>query len=186
MRLYLYRGLDNERAPKDVTRVIIDDSITIIRGEALCVCKSLVSVIMGENVKRIGAFAFMNCHALRFIRLSKKLESVGVFALYLCRSLEALFLPSTLKAIEENAFAGCQSLRLLILPNAIVLTNVSKGIIFGTTIKEAVVAAGVMHEYDCNDNWRYNKSSCLVNKWLYHHMDGSPFHKLCYNSSITT
>ena len=80
MRLYLYRGLDNERAPKDVTRVIIDDSITIIRGEAFCVCKSLVSVIMGENVKRIGAFAFMNCHALRFIRLSKKLESVGVFA----------------------------------------------------------------------------------------------------------
>ena len=25
-----------------------------------------------------------------------------------------------------------------------------------------------------------------VYKWLIHHMDGAPFHKLCYNSSITT
>ena len=31
-----------------------------------------------------------------------------------------------------------------------------------------------------------NESERRVNEWLHQHMDVSPFHKLCYDSSITT
>ena len=43
-------------------------------------------------------------------------------------------------------------------------------------------------EYKDDDCYgvKYYESSRRVNEWLYHHMDNAPFHKLCYNSSITT
>ena len=63
MKLYIYQGLDNEEVPKDVTHVIVDNSVTIIKREAFLECRRLVSVIMGDNVKRIEAGAFHYCRA---------------------------------------------------------------------------------------------------------------------------
>ena len=67
MKLYFYRGIDNEKVPKDVTRVIVDGSVAIIKKSAICECMHLVSAIMGDNVKRIEQLAFYNCVALRCI-----------------------------------------------------------------------------------------------------------------------
>ena len=50
---YIYRGLKNEEVPKDVTRVIVDGSVTAIKWRAFNNCELLVCVIMGDNVKRI-------------------------------------------------------------------------------------------------------------------------------------
>ena len=86
--------------------------------------------------------------------------------------MEALFLPSTLKSIEHHAFARCRSLRLLILPNDIDLSNVGNDIIDQTAIGHIATTAGMPFS--------------RVNEWLFHHMDDSPFHELCYNSSATT
>ena len=38
------------------------------------------------------------------------------------------------------------------------------------------------------DDWgaATQESNRRVHEWLIHHMDQTPFHKLCYNSSITT
>ncbi len=77
MKLYIYRGLKNERVPKDITNVNVDSSVTTIEQSAFLECKILVSVIMGDNVKRIEMYAFWDCHALRRIRLSKTLEYNG-------------------------------------------------------------------------------------------------------------
>ena len=73
MKLHIYKGLDNENVPKDVTHVIVDDSVTIIKKGAFYNCEHLVFVIMGDNVKRIRMEAFRSCIVLRFIRLSKAL-----------------------------------------------------------------------------------------------------------------
>ena len=64
MKLYIYRGLENEKVPKDVTHVIVASSVTVIKKEAFNECKLLVSVIMGDNVKRIEEWAFKYCTAL--------------------------------------------------------------------------------------------------------------------------
>ena len=76
---------------------------------------------------------------------------------------------------------NCQSLRLLILPHDIDLDN-AEVIINFTAIYQIARNAGVTYE---NRNIT-DESNRRVNEWLFHHMDQAPFHKLCYNSSITT
>ena len=148
-KLYLYRGLDNEKVPKDVTHVIVDDFVTVIKKNAFYQCELLVSLIMGDSVKRIEGWAFYYCDALQFIRLSKALKYIGTCAFTYCRSLEALFLPSTVKSIGYLEFNHCDSLRLLVLPNGIDLRKVGNMLIIDTGIQQVARAAGV--EYDYNE-----------------------------------
>uniref|UniRef100_A0A7S3VGD5 Leucine-rich repeat domain-containing protein n=1 Tax=Chaetoceros debilis TaxID=122233 RepID=A0A7S3VGD5_9STRA len=201
MRVHIYRGLekDEERIPKDVTHVIIDKSVTVIRKRAFSGRKRIISVIMADNVKRIEKEGFRSCYALRFIQLSKTLEYIGKYAFYKCYDLEALFLPSTVESIETHAFNSCQSLRLLILPNDVDIGNNLIHIhrlVGGTDIRKIAKYDGVVFyggygvgginssDRSERDPWRdYRKR---MNNWLIHHMDHFPFHKLCYNSSITS
>jgi len=185
MKLHIYHGLDGEIVPDDVTHVVVDNSVTVIKKKAFENCGLLVSIIMGDNVKRIEYYAFGACRALRFVRLSRTLEYIGYHAFGYCSSLEALFLPSTVTSIEYVAFGYCRSLRLLILPNDIDLDNVDE-IIDETAIYQIAENAGVAYEEDDPGYDVTEESERRVNEWLYHHMDNSPFHKICYNSSITT
>ena len=176
MKLYFFQGLAGEIVPKDITHVIIDRKVTVIKWHAFRMCRHrLVSIIMGDNVKRIEMKAFAGCYALRFIRLSKTLEYIGYNAFKYCYSLEALFLPSTVKSIEYKAFYWCRSLRLLILPNDINLNNVGSGIINNTAIYQFAENAGVEYEWNY-DGIVTEESSRRVNEWLNHHMDHAPFH----------
>eukprot|EP01083_Nonionella_stella_P141817 437639_1 len=181
MKLYHYRGLNNEKVPKDATHVIVDDSVVVIRMFAFMECRNIVSIIMGDNVKRIEKHVFMCCAALRFIRLSRTLNYIGEAAFIHCESLEALFLPSTVKTIRDNVFAFCRSLRFLILPNDINLSNLGSRIIKQTAISQISKDAGVPYEF----YRRYDESNLRVNKWLKHHMDEAPpFHKMCFDPFV--
>ena len=183
MKLYIYHGLDGEIVPKDVTHVIVDSNVTVIKKRAFSNCIHLVSLIMVDNVKIIELGAFSYCRALRFIRLSKTLEYIGRCAFFRCDSLEALFLPSTVKSIDYRAFMYYQSLRLIILPNNIDNGKVGMHIITNTTaVYQIAEASGV--EYDDEDN--ADESNRQVNEWLIHHMDQVPFNKPFYDSSVTT
>ena len=77
MKLYIYQGLKNEKAPKDVTHVFVDSNVTVIKQMTFYHCSHLVSVIMGDNVKRIEGSAFHRCCALR------KNQLVKIFWFYL-------------------------------------------------------------------------------------------------------
>eukprot|EP01083_Nonionella_stella_P032298 88396_1 len=179
MKLYIYRGLHGENVPREVTHVIVDESVTSIKKEAFSRCRHLVSLIMGNNIKRIERHAFYFCIALQFIRLSNTLECIEREAFHECRSLEALFIPLTVTMIEPHAFLDCYSLRLLFLPNGIDFSNVGDVIIYDTAIYRIAKAAGLVYRLSCDSHHQ-------VNVWLIHHMDDWPFHRLCYNSSITT
>ena len=188
MKLYIYRSLENEEVPKDITHVIVDSNVTVIMKRDFQCCELLVYVIMGDNVKRIEEWAFRRCVALRFIRLSNTLDYIGEGAFYCCDSLEPLFLPSTVKSIERWAFEECQSLRLPILRNDIDLDNV-EAIVNGTAIHHIAGNAGVAYAYNIYPVTGFvitEESILRVNEWLIHQTDEAPFHKLCYNSSIAT
>ena len=190
MKLYIYRGLDNEKVPKDIDpHVIIENGVATIKKDAFCRCKHLVSIIMDDNVKTIEGYAFYCCHALRIIRLSNKLEYIGDHAFGSCDSLEVLFLPSTVKIIAcwDWTFVNCESLRLLILPDAFNTGNgnASGDIRGGVTrvikgsVHQTADIAGVRYELiDEYDSLRFTIEI--------YHMDDSPFHKLYYNSSVNT
>eukprot|EP00554_Chaetoceros_debilis_P011175 CAMPEP_0194109420 /NCGR_PEP_ID=MMETSP0150-20130528/8911_1 /TAXON_ID=122233 /ORGANISM="Chaetoceros debilis, Strain MM31A-1" /LENGTH=201 /DNA_ID=CAMNT_0038798367 /DNA_START=65 /DNA_END=667 /DNA_ORIENTATION=+ len=185
MRLHIYHGLDGEIVPKDVTHVIVDNSVTVIKKWAFYECRHLVSLIMGDSVKRIEEKVFIYCVALRFIRLSKALEYIAAGAFWCCESLEALFLPSTVTSIGYRAFSGCRSMRLLILPHDIDVSNVGEMIIYDINQQNGIqqIAKNAGMGYDYED---FVESGRRVNEWLIHQMDEAPFHKLCSNSSVTT
>uniref|UniRef100_A0A7S3Q5T2 Leucine-rich repeat domain-containing protein n=1 Tax=Chaetoceros debilis TaxID=122233 RepID=A0A7S3Q5T2_9STRA len=184
MILYSYRGDHDERVPSNVSHVIIEESVTTIKEEAFYNCHSLVSVIMGDSVHTIEFAAFSHCRALQFIRLSKTLKVIGIDAFRDCRSLNALFLPSTVNVIQGWSFQYCRSLRFLILPDDFNLSHVGNMIIRGTPIHQFAEAAGIGYEFDYPE--ATDGISPRINEWLFRHMDESPFHKGCYDSSITT
>ena len=109
---------------------------------------------------------------------------MGRSAFFGCKSLEALFLPSTVKATDYEAFKWCGSLRLLLLPHDIDPSNIGTEIIHESSIIKIAAKVGVRYL------WRgygiTDESSLQVNEWMIRHMDEAPFHKLCFNSSITT
>ncbi len=92
-KLYIYHGLDYERAPFDTIEVMIHHSVKIIKEWAFDDCKQLRRVIMHDNIETIEDYAF-----------------------YQCSSLDALFLPNSLMSIGDGAFMGCRSLRILSIP----------------------------------------------------------------------
>ena len=149
-RLHLYRGFSKEveKVPRDVTHVIVDDSVTIIKKDAFYWCKHLVSVIMGDNVKRIEDRAFYYCRALCFIRLSKTLEFIGERAFFRCQSLEALFLSLTVVSIKHQAFSGCRSLRLLVLPDDIDIYNSCKATGSSMCVYHDASSNSIMYQFD--------------------------------------
>eukprot|EP01083_Nonionella_stella_P099060 278600_1 len=177
MILHYYHGLDNdeEKVPKDVTHVIVDDSVTVIKEcaffkckqlvsfimgdtgtcsvtviekEAFFMCEQLVSITMGDSVKKIEEYAFERCEHLRFIRLSKTLEYIGRKAFYRCKSLEVLILPSTMEEIHDHLFSFCERLRILILPETIEYDNVGREIIaFSALDRIAQDVGGVHYDY---------------------------------------
>jgi len=91
--IYVYVGLEGERAPKDTTEIVFHPSVKIIKEWAFEYCTKLRRVIMNENVEVIEHHAF-----------------------YECRSLDAMFLPSSIKKIGGCAFEGCPNLRILSIP----------------------------------------------------------------------
>lgn len=187
MRRYIYQGLDKEIIPWDVSHVVVDEGVTVIKECAFetSTGSHIVSVIMGDNVKRIEESAFCCCYALRFIRLSKTLEYIGECSFSFCESLEALFLPSAVTYIDIKAFNGCHSLILLTLPNDIDLDN--NGIVYDTGIAQIAEFADVTYEMIANDEDNLtDESNVRVNEWLIHYLDESPFHKLCCTSFVTT
>jgi len=70
------------------------------------------------------------------------------------------------------------------LPNTIDLGNIGRGVIYEAAISQIAETAGANYELD--EGSITTESSRRVNEWLVHHMDGAPFHKLCYDPSITT
>jgi len=204
MKLHYYLGLLDEEIPYDVTHVIVDDSVRIIREEAFVCMEYLVSVIMADTVEKIEDDAFRACYSLKYIRISKTLRMIGDGAFYDCTSLEILILPSSVILIEGAAFGRCQSLRILILSelngnncgddeNRIIRNEL---LIHGTAIQQIAEAAGVQYrdagpgapgtEPGQGRGFRIESIESIrqVNEWLIHHMDGSPFHKLCYRADI--
>ena len=63
MRLYIFRGLDAERVPWNVTHAIVDESVTIIKEGAFYACRRhLVSIIMGDNGTSRHSTSFVMTH----------------------------------------------------------------------------------------------------------------------------
>ena len=126
--IFVYTG---GRAPRDVKRVKIDESVDTIPQEAFADCEELTEVKGHNKLKKIERRAFYRCRRLK--RLMKmngvieiahhafngctalsdldfdKLEIIGNCAFCFCYSLKLINLPSV-RRVAENAFWRCTAL----------------------------------------------------------------------------
>jgi len=125
---YIYNGMGV--IPPHVTRVRIDESVTVIPARAFYGHPSIREVDFHYGVKTVAAFAFYkctslkrvimpgvevvfqcafpNCYALTDVECGK-LERIGLEAFDGCKSLESIDLPST-KIVGVCAFNECAAL----------------------------------------------------------------------------
>ena len=72
---------------KDITSVVVPDSVYQIGYATFANCSSLVSVTLPNSVTNIGKEAFFGCTALTSITIPNGVTDIGNFAFDGCRSL---------------------------------------------------------------------------------------------------
>jgi len=125
---YIYNGTGV--IPPGVTRVRIDESLTVIPKDAFYKNRTIEEVDFHVDVKTVKEYAFASCPSLRRVRMPGvrvvegwafadcgaltdvdcgKLERIGRNAIWRCESLTIINLPSA-KIVEGCAFDECRAL----------------------------------------------------------------------------
>ena len=125
---YIYTGGDGQRdepvAPKNVTHVTLDPSVTVIGEYVIHGCTSLVSVDIPKSVTTIDEYAFAGCTSLVSVIIPTSVTTIGYNAFSGCRSLVSVIIPTSVTTIGEWVFHGCTSLVSVIIPTSV--TKISK------------------------------------------------------------
>eukprot|EP00984_Skeletonema_dohrnii_P003588 scaffold1216_cov73-Skeletonema_dohrnii-CCMP3373.AAC.1 len=127
---YTFTGREGEVIPRNVTRVRIHKSLTVIPADAFEGNRHIEELECHDRVKTVGGWAFANCPSLRIVRMPGvreveseafadcealaivecgKLERIGESAFGRCISLGSIILQSS-KIVEGLAFSRCKSL----------------------------------------------------------------------------
>lgn len=97
-----------------LTSVTIGDNVTSIGRDAFSYCSSLQEIEIPSSVKIIDQLAFSSCNNLTEVTLNNGLETIGSYAFSYCSSLSSITLPSSLTLIENKAFYLCESLKTVV------------------------------------------------------------------------
>eukprot|EP00984_Skeletonema_dohrnii_P008485 scaffold3125_cov118-Skeletonema_dohrnii-CCMP3373.AAC.3 len=124
---YTFTGGDDEAVPRNVTRVRIDESLTVIPARAFDENPSIEEVDCHDRVKTVEEYAFRNCTSLRKV-IMPGVKVVGYGAFDGCYAL-AIVECDKLERIERCAFYCCNSLGSINLPSARSLRLVHSGIV---------------------------------------------------------
>jgi len=104
---------------KELTKVIIPNSVTSIGTEAFSECDKLTIVKMSEGVISIGDLAFYECHALINVNIPNSVTSIGVGSFSDCDGLTNVSLGKSVTTIGIGAFLNCYNLTNVTLPSSV-------------------------------------------------------------------
>lgn len=104
---------------KDITHIIIPDTVTSIGKRAFFNCTSLKKIALPDSLSNIEEYAFYNCSALEELHLPHSLTRISRYCFEHCKSLTSLVIPDTITHINEGAFDDCQQLEHVEIPNSV-------------------------------------------------------------------
>ena len=123
-------GADPQNKP--VGKLVIPDKdpatglpVTSLKTDAFKDCKELTAVIIPDSVEKIQSRAFNDCTALTDVKLPRWLRELYLEAFMNCSSLAKIDLPDELEKIDSNAFSGTAISSLTIPANVSVWGLVS-------------------------------------------------------------
>ena len=104
---------------KEITDVVIPDSITSIGNYSFCGCNDLASVSIPESVTSIGDYAFSDCRGLTSVNIPETIKSIGNYAFSGCSSLISITIPRAITCIRDGTFSGCCDLTSATIPESV-------------------------------------------------------------------
>ena len=127
---------------KDLTSVVIPNTVKSIGKEAFGGCSGLKSVKISQFLTTIGNNAFNDCDNIRSLDIDNNqfasisyfddsrtslenlilgdaVTEIGKNAFYGCKNLKWVNMPNTVTTIGKNAFYGCSKLELVVIPNSV-------------------------------------------------------------------
>ncbi|MCR5358282.1 MAG: leucine-rich repeat domain-containing protein [Thermoguttaceae bacterium] len=111
-------GISDFGIPKDISGIVIPDSVKEIGWLAFEGCTSLTSVEIPGSVTKIDAEAFTGCTSLTSVVIPDSVTKIGAWAFCDCISIKSVDIPDSVKEIGGGAFEGCTSLtEIKVSPN---------------------------------------------------------------------
>lgn len=80
--------------------------VTHIASKAFYDWKELTSVVIPDSVLSIGSYAFRGCSNLTSVTIGKSVRTISEFAFIYCSGLTEIILPDSVTRIETSAFAS--------------------------------------------------------------------------------
>ena len=99
---------------KNLKKVILPNTLELIREEAFRNCSALEEIVMADSVNTIERAAFMDCKSLTKITIPKSLTTIVTETFRGCHALETLTIPANVTTIEKRAFGTLNSFKRVI------------------------------------------------------------------------
>ncbi|MDR0835120.1 MAG: leucine-rich repeat domain-containing protein [Tannerella sp.] len=99
--------------------IVIPNGVTAI-GDEVFAGKNVTSVVMPNTVESIAYWAFGSCRRLTSVTFSSALRYIEDFAFSECPALTSITLPSSVRYVKNSAFKDCTALTSVTLPKSLI------------------------------------------------------------------
>ena len=103
---------------KNITSVVMPNSIREVGEKAFYTCTGLTNVIMSSSIRSIGVMAFASCLRLTEIEIPLGVTSIGRYA-FGNSGLTQIVIPEGIAILESSLFSGCSNLASVTLPDSV-------------------------------------------------------------------
>lgn len=103
---------------KDLTSVVIPNSVTFSGYYAFAGCKSLTLVEIPNSVTHISQSSFSGCSSLKSVTIPTSVISIGEYA-FSGSGLTSLTIPNSVTSIDRMAFFECTGLTSVVIPPSV-------------------------------------------------------------------
>ena len=104
---------------RNLTEIVVPDSVTSIGENAFLECSNLTSIIISNGVTTIEKYAFAKCTSLTSITIPDGVTKIGTDAFLACTSLTEIVVPDSVTSIGANAFLGCSKLTSITISDGV-------------------------------------------------------------------
>ena len=130
---------------------IIPEGTKYIDSCAFEDCKELTSVVIPNSVTRISWNAFNGCTGLKSIVIPNSVTEIGSRAFRGCTGLNNFIIPESVKRIDLSAFEGCIGITSIVIPKSVNYISWYSSFSGCKNLTSIVVAEG-NEKYDSRDN----------------------------------
>lgn len=105
---------------KNITKLLIPDSVIAIGGEAFCDNTAIENIIVPHKLEYIGKRAFSGCRMMTGFTLPSSVKYIETEAFDGCnKAFKELIIPASVRHIGSHAFRGCLTLEKVIFAGPI-------------------------------------------------------------------